>query len=68
MPAQFAETLGSQSSCPDQANWGAGVAVGGALVAVALGFVGFGFGVLVGGTRVGVGVSVATGVNVGVAV
>ena len=67
IPAQFADTLGSQSSCPDQENCGAGVAVGGALVAV-----GRRVGTLVGGRRVGVGVgtgvSVAVGVNVGVAV
>lgn len=52
---------------PLHANCGAGVLVGGALVAV-----GLGLGVLVGGRRVGVfvgiGVSVSVGVAVGVAV
>jgi hypothetical protein len=55
---------------PFQGNCGAGVFVGGALVAVGRGFVGLGLGVLVGGPRVGVGtgVAVSVGTSVGVAV
>jgi hypothetical protein len=53
---------------PFHGNCGAGVFVGGRLVAVALGFVGLGFDVLVGGTRVGTGVGVSVGTCVGVAV
>ena len=64
IPAQFAETLGSQISSPSYWNCGMGVFVGRALVAV-----GLGAGRLV-GTRVGarVGVAVAVSVGVGVAV